>query len=79
MLNDFKDFSDKIKIKGRNQKLALDLVEEAWEMDQDELRRRLRENGLDQPAAYKVVESLINKDALTLDNGMVSVADNVEW
>jgi len=76
-MSDFKDHADQIKITGRNQKLALAIVEEELGVTREELRGMLRAEGLSQQGAYDVVDKLIAKGALIQDGEMLYTSDGV--
>ena len=76
-MSDFKDHADQIKITGRNQKLALAIVDEELGVTREELRGMLRAEGLSQQGAYDVVDKLIAKGALIQDGEMLYTSDGV--
>lgn len=76
-MTDFADCVDQIKITGRNQKLAVVIVDEELGVTREELRGLLREEGLKQQGAYDVVNKLVAKGALKETDGVLEVAPGV--
>jgi len=76
-MTDFKDCTDQIKITGRNQKLALVIVDEELSVTAEELRGMLRDEGLKQQGAYDVVNNLVSKGALVEIGGVLEIASGV--
>jgi|GEM_PF-5997418 len=76
-MSDFKDCADQIKITGRNQKKAIAIVDEELAITGDELRSRLREEGVSQQRAYEAVKNLIEKGALLQDGELLEISDKV--
>ncbi len=76
-MTDFADCVDQIKISGRNQKLAVVIVDEELGVTPEELRGLLRGEGLKQQGAYDVVNKLVAKGALIDAGGVLEVASGV--